>query len=67
MSVGGLATTVETAARQIRGSLERTLLELRQVADLGTVMRTVRQRDIGVWRLWYGDGCHALHGLGMWP
>ena len=60
------AATLADAARQTRSRLARVLEELRAEATLENLLPELRKRDMSVWRLWFGDGCHALHGVSLW-
>ncbi len=65
----GIGDPVELrrAATGIRDDMETRLAAFRSVLDLGKLLPSVRAGDPGTWRKWFGDGCHALHGLSLWP
>lgn len=62
----GNPTELKTSADQCHATLERTVGEFQAKADLTKYLPLIRTGQPPTWRLWFGDGCHAIHGVGMW-
>lgn len=57
---------LEQQAHQTRARLLGVLEELTAKSDLRQLFPGARKRAPKDWLLWFGDGCHALHGLRLW-
>lgn len=58
--------TLSATAAWTRARLLDLLDELAREIELGQLLARLRAVDLARWQLWFGDGCHALHGLGLW-
>jgi hypothetical protein len=63
----GEAAALRDAASWSRATLERTVGDFQAMADLARYLPAIRTGEPGTWRLWFGDTCHAIHGLSLWP
>lgn len=46
--------------------LEQSQLAFQMRVPLAPYLASIRTKSAANWRLWLGDGCHALHGFGYW-
>lgn len=62
----GDAEQLQKTALQTRTRLLGVLEELASKIDLRKLFAAARNQASNDWLLWFGDGCHALHGLRLW-
>lgn len=62
----GAKPALLAAAGDIRKKLEASQLGFQMKINLAALLPSLRAKNPSYWRLWLGDGCHALHGLEYW-
>ena len=62
----GPATDLLAAARGAADRLEQSQLAFQMRVPLAPYLVSIRTKSAANWRLWLGDGCHAMDGFGFW-